>query len=372
MVFAIVLLLVAVIGGGGVWFFLQQQQDTGTTNPIVPPTQQLSPYPTTMVLALSPAALTTSTETRTPPPLEPTATMVRPTVNPTPASPVGGGVPTMAPLIPPRPASKGQMVFSIEDANNQDHSSIAVINTDGGELKTLLDSAGRKHTSPAWSPDGQQIVFSSNRDGPLNLYVMNADGSGVRRLTEGNFSDDHPAWSPDGQRIAFSSDRSGARNIYTINADGSNVQQLTDTRNADRYPAWSPDGKYIAFEEVLSGRGEIFVMNADGTGISNISQQANARDTAPTWSPDSSSIVFSSDRENNDFDIYVVKVDGSGLFRLTTTTGLDTEPSWSADGSGIVFVSRRKEGVGLYVMAADGTNQTSFYFGEVSSPDWRP
>ena len=91
---------------------------------------------------------------------------------------------------------------------------------------------------PAWSPDASQIAFSSARSGTLDLFVMNADGTGTRRLTSGKQDDSHPTWSSDGARLAF--ERDG--DIYVIGADGSGLRRISDTTVEEREPSWSPDG----------------------------------------------------------------------------------------------------------------------------------
>ena len=114
---------------------------------------------------------------------------------------------------------------------------------------------------PTWSPDGRRIAFGSDRDGNREIYVMNADGSGVTRLTDNDAIDSGPAWSPDGRRIAFSSTRDGRFEVYVMNADGSGVTRLTDNDAFDWHPAWSPDGRHIAFQSNRDGNWEIYVMN---------------------------------------------------------------------------------------------------------------
>ena len=141
-------------------------------------------------------------------------------------------------------------------------------------------------------PATGHIAFMSPRDGNLEIYVMNADGSNPVNLTHNRSSDSGPAWSPDGKRIAFTSVRGGNYEIYVMNADGADQTNLTDNRAIDDEPAWSPDGKCIAFQSNRYSRGEnwdeypweICIMNADGSGQTRLTRDP-AGDVSPAWSP---------------------------------------------------------------------------------------
>ena len=184
---------------------------------------------------------------------------------------------------------------------------------EGSDVRRLTDDMGK---APAWSPDGSQIAFSSNRDGNLEIYVMNSDGSDPRRLTDHADRDGEPSWSPDGRHIAFMSDRENPRgDIYVMNSDGSDPRRLTDHGRRDESPAWSPDGRHIAFASSRSGNGEIYVMNSDGSDPRRLTDHAD-RDGEPSWSPDGRHIAFVSSR-SGDGDIYVMNSDGSDPRRLT-------------------------------------------------------
>src|SRR5215216_425595 len=132
--------------------------------------------------------------------------------------------------------------------------------------------------NPSWSPDGRQLVFQSARLGNTTLYIINADGTGERRLTRTGYGDDtHPAWSPDGRTILFDSSRDGAWHLYTIRPDGTGEQRLTQrdtsrTSTFARHPSWSPDSRRIAFDSDRDGDGEVYVMNADGTGTTRLTR----------------------------------------------------------------------------------------------------
>ena len=149
---------------------------------------------------------------------------------------------------------------------------------------TQLTDNEADDNSPSWLQDGR-ISFISDRDGDLEIYVMNSDGSGVTQLTHNQASDSMPSWSPDGRRIAFTSDRDGDLEIYVMNSDGSGVTQLTHNQASDSMPFWSPDGRRIAFASDRDGDYEIYVMNLYGSDVRQLTHN-EADDFLTGWLPD--------------------------------------------------------------------------------------
>ncbi|MGC8838261.1 MAG: DPP IV N-terminal domain-containing protein [Anaerolineae bacterium] len=197
-----------------------------------------------------------------------------------------------------------------------------------GQPPTNLTRNRADDWTPSWSPDGQFIAFSSMRDGDWDIYVMRADGSEVVQLTDDPAPDISPDWSPDGQRIAFASKRSGNWDLYIMNRDGSDVVQITDHPASDLSPDWSPDGSRIAFETTRDGDAEIYIMWADGYELYNLTQDPTANDHWPTWSPDGSRIAFCSNREGN-WEVYTLDIDGRQLVNLTRSPETqDQGPAW--------------------------------------------
>ncbi len=236
---------------------------------------------------------------------------------------------------------------------------IYVMNDDGSEPRRLTVN-GVDDLVGSWSPDGRQIAFSSGGAGRFDLVLMNDDGSGQHSLTHEPASGHlAAAWSPDGSKIAFHSNRDGDNDIYVMNDDGSGLRNLTNNDASDGDPAWSPDGSRIAFQSDRDGDNEIYVMDADdGSNVTQLTTN-DASDRAPAWSPDGSRIAFDSDRLNADFEIYVVDVEDSSVNRLTENNADDGAAAWSADGSRIAFVSDRDGDYEIYVMDDDGSNVTN-------------
>jgi TolB protein len=182
-----------------------------------------------------------------------------------------------------------------------------------------------------------KIAFQSDRDGNLEIYTMNADGSGQTRLTNNGAIDEHPKWSPDGKKIAFDSNRDGNLEIYTMNADGSGQTRITNNTVFDEMPTWSPDGSKFAFD---SGRddshSEIYTMNADGSNVVRLTNDPGY-DFAASWSPDGTKIAWQTSRNSAQYDIYDMNTDGTGQTRLTNNTTNDEYPNWDPTSSLIYF-----------------------------------
>ena len=170
---------------------------------------------------------------------------------------------------------------------------IWVVNLDGTEPVNLTSSPAWE-IGPNWSPDGSQIAFHTNlhepnpvgalQDWNWEVYMMNADGVGQVRLTNNVALDAEADWSPDGSQIVFSTNRDGNFEIYLMNADGTDQTNLTNDPASDSLPAWSPDGSQIAFTTNRDGNPEIYVMNADGSGQINVTNDT-ALDSSPDWQP---------------------------------------------------------------------------------------
>ncbi len=232
---------------------------------------------------------------------------------------------------------------------------------------------------------GQLAFVRYTADGSqFEIYRTDVFGAAVLNLTRGAGLDWIPAWSPDGRRIVFSSSRGAGNEIYVMNADGSAVTRLTDlvgpalcheqSATDLPLPGLVADAAHIAFVSPdLSGADEVFLIDANGGGETDWSNNPGRLDDEPAWSPDGRQIAFFSDRDGVG-GIYVMNVDGTGLAPLITTPGVNRCPSWSPNGHMIAFTSSRDGTDQIYVANADGTAQRRV----TDSPEfdvcprWRP
>jgi TolB protein len=241
---------------------------------------------------------------------------------------------------------------------------------------TQLTTHAESDNKAAWSPDGTKIAFASMRDGDLEIYVINADGTGLTNLTNApTASDDSPTWSPDGTQIAFASVRGGvAREIYVMDSDGGNQVRLTNNPGSlDDRPSWSPDGATIAFETLRDGDLEIYLIDADGTDPRNVSNNPGWPDSDPDWSPDGTKLVFVSERDGN-AEIYVMDADGSSQTNVTNSpTTSDVEPSFSPSGTRVAYGTNLVGGFEVFVIAIDGSgiNNLTRSAAADGNPAWR-
>lgn len=259
---------------------------------------------------------------------------------------------------------------------------IFVMNTDGSDLHLVSTGKGRT-TCGYFYPDGKHLLYSSThlagdacppRPDYSHGYVWaiysayqisyaTDEGKIIRSLTTGPGYNAEATLSTDGKKIVFTSSRDGDLDIYTMNVDGTEVRRLTDTLGYDGGPFFSPDGNWIVYRahhpktdseiahyKSLLAQGlvepnemDLYVMHADGSSQQQITKLPGAS-FAPSFFPDSQRIIFASNYEHpttSQFELYTIGRDGSGLERATFAGGFNAFPQFSPDGKKLVFVSNR-------------------------------
>lgn len=274
------------------------------------------------------------------------------------ASPLPTGTPQSAPSL--SVSKSGMIAFNSERDGNLE---IYLMDADGNNQRRLT-SDSRANGWVTWSPDGARIAYHSVQTGGSVLSYLNIS-TGVTEAWQiplkGNLWE--PAWSHDGQKIAFCYQAvSSDGDIYTIHPDGGELTRLTETAGIDGGPFWSPDDRQIAFDSNRDGNFEVYVMLADGSGQRRLTDNP-AEDLVTSWSPDGSRLAFFSNRDGN-YNLYVINADGSNLVQLTDGPADEMYPAWSPDGTQIAFISDRDGNFEVYV-APDPTSGTLIKDSEV-------
>lgn len=224
--------------------------------------------------------------------------------------------------------------------------SVGTVSPDGGPESTLVTDG----LEPAWSPDGKRLAFVSRRSGDYDLYVAGADGSNLRELTRRGTDESAPAWSPDGKRLVFVRGSAGGYSqederfgIYVVNADGSHLRRVTKRAGYfQRAPTWSPNGKWIAFlledsVEVMQTELDLYLVHPNGRRLHPLTQTAADEDSA-SWSPDGTRLLFDRDRDGSGgHDVGVLNLRTRTTRLLIAGATDDAEPTWSPDGTMIAF-----------------------------------
>jgi TolB protein len=207
----------------------------------------------------------------------------------------------------------------------RNHPDLFKVSIANGKFSPLVSSRFVQTSSAVSLIDGR-VVFASNRDGNMEIYTCDADGSAIKRLTFSKAIDTSPCWSPSGYQIAFTSDRGGTPQIYIMDADGANTRRLTFEGNYQDSPAWSPKGDKIAYMSMAGGKFDIWTIQPDGSNLAQTTSNSGSNEY-PAWSPDGASIVYSC-QIGAKTDIYSIKADGTHI-RKITNLGKAKMPDWS-------------------------------------------
>lgn len=248
---------------------------------------------------------------------------------------------------------------------------IYIMNYDGTGIRYVNgDRVGANRDAfgfdPTWSPTNDRVAFSRRNIGS-GIYTIDVGGGGASRrttVTEDIRLDLYPSWSPVEDTITFTAYRRDGTSyeIYTISTDGGDERKLTDNEFTDTHSAWSPDGERIAFSSDRNGSNQLYVMHADGSDVQRLTSDGNNY-VEPSWSPDGTKIAFARGNPLRGEDyrgIYIIDVESQNLQRLTDT---GAHPTWSPDSRRIAFANGRNRNDyytwTIAVMDSDGGNRES-------------
>jgi TolB protein len=186
--------------------------------------------------------------------------------------------------------------------------------------------AGGMISSPMWSPDGKRLAFvQGDRRGNSDIMTLDLGSGRARRLTDGHGINTEPTWNPNGNQIAFTSDREGGPQVFLMQDDGSNLRRLTGEGSYNASPAWSPNGAMVAYVSRFEGKFDLFVYKL-GEGKAYQITTGVSTSESPTWSPDERRLVFTSNRFGSS-QLFTTDLSGRQIVRLTELAGCQS-PRW--------------------------------------------
>lgn len=309
------------------------------------------------------------------PPVNPVQTAMAATLA---ARPASSATPEASATTDPDAPPQGKIVYVCQFSERVSRNQICVVNAEGNGQRTLTPGGAYDDFFPSVSPDGNSVLFVSNRSGRYQVYEINLITSTLTQLTD--LTQDSafaPEASPDNTHIVFYANRDGedypeSHNLWIAERDGSNATQITDRPGGAWDPVWSPDGTQILFASEQNGVPQLFVINADGSDARQVTHLAGIRGRND-WSPDgttlSTYIGSAWDR-----DIYIFDTNGENVRQLTDGLG-NLAPSFSPDGRWITFMSYRDHpqqdlGCEIYIMRVDGSDVRRLTDNDIC--DWQP
>lgn len=275
-----------------------------------------------------------------------------------------------------------EVIFQFTGEQGISRSKIAYISDSSGYKEVYVaDVLGQttrqvtKHrnltVSPRFSPDGQQLAYTSYHPGNANLYITDLGQEHLTRaISRRRGLNLAPAWSPNGTDLAITLSRDGNPDIYLMTTKGEILERLTKNSGINVSPTWSPDGNQLAFVSDRSGNPQIYVMDIRSGNVRRITFQG-IDNTEPNWSPDGDWLAYSGLSDGN-YHIYIIRPAGGQPVRLTRTAADHESPSWSPDGRQIVFSLHRNDERKIYAMFRNGSGvRPLFSFaGNQFSPQW--
>jgi len=270
------------------------------------------------------------------------------------------------------PPSSQKIVF---EANYTGEKDVYIMNADATGIINLTNFPQATDNHPRLSPDMQKILFLRNEGGTSRPFLVNSDGSNLQELNiHPGASIGYSDWSPDGQRLVVTSYIDGDPELFIFEFNSGQMTQLTFNNTYDGRPVWSPTGEWIAYQSEETGVYKAYLIRPDGSEKHRITNIEDYEERQPIFSPDGSKICFAG-RDVPAWDLFLVNLDGSNLIRLTHTPDInENNQSWSPDGAQMLFVKYVGVNRGLYLYHLSSGQITELLDvipGDEDNPHWR-
>ena len=220
-------------------------------------------------------------------------------------------------------------------------SDIVLVDEQGNGVNRLISDGGQ-NMSPALSPDGTLLAYTSYREGTPNIYLRDLKTGTEKQLTFGPWLALPSTWSPNGRYLALSQSLNGNYDIFIYDAQRQRLQRLTKNTAVDVSPSFAPDSNRLVFASDRSGSPQLYLTDVTASPPKRLTQ-TGSYNTSPAWSPQNNSIAFIGRNTNQSLDLYLIQADGTQMRQLTRGQRFHTPPTWSPDGQVLMGMNLRRE-----------------------------
>jgi len=256
----------------------------------------------------------------------------------------------------------------VSDRDNQGAKELYLMDFDGqGQRRVTYHKS--LSLAPDWSPDGGKIVYQSYWKGAPGLFYVSKDGGEKHPINVPTQLNASPSFSPDGRTIAYCGSVRGNPEIFTVNVDGSGLKRLTDSAAIDSTPRWTPNGRELAFTSNRQGSPQLYMMDLEGANVRRVTFAGNWNDEA-SFAPDGGRLAYAC-RNEGDMQICVQDLASGRVFQVSSGAGAHENPTWSPDGSKLAWEVSRGSSTQIMIANADGTGaKIVTSAGNNYSPSW--
>jgi len=244
-----------------------------------------------------------------------------------------------------RPSRSPDDKFVVFQSNRQGNLELYMTDSEGAQ-QTRLTTTKSNNVNAMVGPDNEHVIFQSDRNGNWDLYLLNVKTGADKQLTSSTGDDVNAYWSPDPNWIVFQSNRTGAWNVYLLNLSTGTEYSVTSQSKDIVFPSWSPNGRQLAFFADWGGKLTLYISDLQGGSIKRLAHQGNAGNA--TWSPEGNRIAYQVEGSNSNTDVFTFDLTTEEQYQLTTFNGPDSAPTWDCGGANVSFTSTSEGSPNIY------------------------